>query len=74
MKATVAPAKIRDGISAARTDILSVLDEVTDISSDDDFIVKEIELTLGFDENGKFLGIGTGGAASVKIVLGPDLL
>jgi len=71
-KTTVPPAKIREGVKRARQEIIAILDEVTNISSDDQFFVKEIELTLGFDEHGNFLGIGTGGAASVKILLSPD--
>ena len=56
----------------ARKEIVAVLDEVTNISSEDDFYVKEIEISLAFDENGRFIGIGTGGVATVKILLAPD--
>ena len=56
----------------ARRDIVAVLDEITNISSEDDFYVKEIELSLSFDETGRFIGIGTGGVATVKVILAPD--
>ena len=68
----VLPARIRDGVKRARKEIVAVLDEVTNISSEDEFYVKEIELTLSFDENGRFIGIGTGGVATVKVRLAPD--
>ena len=68
----VPPLRIQEGVKRARRDIVAVLDEITNISSEDDFYVKEIELSLSFDETGRFIGIGTGGVATVKVILAPD--
>ena len=71
-RVAVPPMRIKEGVKRARRDIVAVLDEITNISSEDEFYVKEIELSLSFDENGRFLGIGTGGVATVKVILAPD--
>ena len=66
----VPPSKLRAGLGKAKLEISRLLDDLAG-SFGDGYEVGEIELTVSFSAEGKFLGIGTGGAAEVKIHLVP---
>ena len=61
--------KLRSGIREAKREIGLLLDDLSNLS--DDLDVSEIELTASFDVQGKFLGIGVGGATAIAIRLKP---
>lgn len=62
--------KLEAGLEKAQIGILKLVRSFSKFATAE-YTVKEIEVSLGFDANGKFLGIGVGGAASVKMKLSP---
>ncbi|TNF35286.1 MAG: hypothetical protein EP312_04095 [Gammaproteobacteria bacterium] len=66
----VPPSKMLSGIKKAKAEISSLLDEISSITSG--YSVSEIELAVSFSADGKFLGIGVGGATSITIKLSPE--
>ena len=66
----VKPAKIESGLSKARGEIDSLIVSLGDLT--DGYSVKEIELAVSFSADGKFLGVGVGGATSIKMRFAPD--
>jgi hypothetical protein len=58
--------KLRAGLADARKQIDSAMNEVVKAFAGD-FEIQEIELTASFSADGKFLGFGVGGSASLKI-------
>jgi len=66
----VSTAKIRSGISKAKDEIRRLIDDLSELT--DGFEVSEIELAASFSAEGKFLGIGVGGATTIAIRFGPS--
>ena len=62
--------KLKEGVETAKTEIKKMIDEVASILTTE-YDIKEIELFISFSAKGKFLGIGAGGAASIKIKIAP---
>ena len=65
----VPPSKIMGGFEQAQKEIKKLLDGMTEFA--EDYEVSEIELSVSFSADGKFLGFGVGGATSMKIKLTP---
>ncbi|MDZ7660928.1 hypothetical protein [Thiohalophilus sp.] len=63
--------KLRQGYSKAKDEINSIAEEIISTMTDD-YFVSEIEFAASFSADGKFLGIGVGGAATVTIRIKPD--
>ena len=61
----VAPNKIRSGIEKAKIELTNLLQELSDITAG--FNISEIELEVSFSADGKFLGIGVGGATTISM-------
>ena len=66
----VPPAKIRSGISKAKEEIRRLIDDLEELT--DGFEVSGIELAASFSAEGKFLGIGVGGATTITIRFKPS--
>lgn len=62
--------KLRKGLSAAQTEIKETLQEFATLLALD-FEVSEIELSISFSADGKFLGFGVGGATTIKVKIRP---
>lgn len=72
VKSSVTPAsKLREGMAKAQTEIRESLQEIAATLSMD-FEISEIELSISFSADGKFLGFGVGGATSLKIKIKPS--
>lgn len=70
-KSSITPAsKLRDGITKAKNEIRQSLQEIASLMTMD-FEVSEIEFSVSFSADGKFLGFGVGGAASIKVKIKP---
>ena len=70
-KSSITPAsKLRDGITKAQNEIRQSLQEMAMLMTMD-FEVSEIEFSVSFSADGKFLGFGVGGAASIKVKIKP---
>ena len=65
----VLPSKLEDGIKSARAEIQTLLDSL--FLEDGSYEVEQISLTVSFSADGKFLGIGVGGATSMTISIRP---
>jgi hypothetical protein len=68
--AIVRPSKLRQGLISAQEEIRKSFKEIAAFSSQD-FEVAEIEVSISFNADGKFLGFGVGGAFSIKIKIKP---
>ena len=66
----IPPTKFRAGFAKAKEEIERIINDLVKTMKVNDFI-KEIEVTISFDADGKFLGFGIGGSASVKIKIAP---
>lgn len=66
----VPPAKIRSGLSKARTEIQKLMEALSELT--EGYAVSEIELAASFNADGKFLGIGVGGATTIKVRFRPE--
>lgn len=66
----VAPSKIQAGIQNARTELQGLLEELADLS--DGLSLASVELEVSFSADGKFLGVGVGGATSIKVAFAPQ--
>ena len=62
--------KLKDGIGAASKKIGELVQEIVDTSTED-YSISEIELTASFNADGKFMGFGVGGEASIVIKIKP---
>ena len=70
-KTSITPAsKLRDGITKAQNEIRQSLQEIATLMTMD-FAVSEIEFSVSFSADGKFLCFGVGGAASIKVIIKP---
>ena len=67
----VKPSLLQKGLKKSAQEMNSTLDSIIKILSKDRYI-NEIELTLGFNAEGKFLGFGAGGDVSIKVKLSPE--
>lgn len=68
--AVVSPRKVSAGIEASQKQIKKSLQSLAAVFTQD-FEVSEIELSVSFSADGKFLGFGAGGAMSVKVKIRP---
>lgn len=66
----VPPAKIRSGLLKARDEIKKLMEALSELT--EGYTVSEIELTASFNADGKFLGIGVGGATAIKVRFRPE--
>lgn len=66
----VPPEKIRSGLSKARTEIKKLMEALSELT--EGYTVSEIELAASFNADGKFLGIGVGGATTIKVRFRPE--
>ena len=66
----ITPGKLQVGIESAKSQIKSTLQNLATVFTED-FEVAEIELSVTFSADGKFLGFGTGGAMSIKVKIRP---
>lgn len=67
----VATGKLQAGIESAKDQIKGTLKNIASLFTQD-FEVSEIELSVTFTADGKFLGFGTGGAMSAKVKIRPS--
>ncbi|HHQ4453414.1 hypothetical protein V6S06_13460 [Aeromonas hydrophila] len=67
----VATGKLQAGIESAKEQIKGTLKNIASLFTQD-FEVSEIELSVTFSADGKFLGFGTGGAMSAKVKIRPS--
>lgn len=65
----VAPSKLVSGIKKAKREVQDIVDELSDFA--DGYDVSEISLEVSFNVDGKFLGVGVGGATSLGLKLTP---
>jgi hypothetical protein len=63
--------KLRKGFDKAKDEINSLIKEIASTMVES-YSISEIELTASFSADGKFMGFGVGGAASVKIKIKPE--
>jgi hypothetical protein len=61
---------LRKGFDKAKKEINDMINEIAGIMTAS-YNISEIELTISFSADGKFLGFGVGGAASIKIKIAP---
>lgn len=66
----VPPAKIRSGLVKARDEIKKLMEALSELT--EGYTVSEIELAASFNADGKFLGIGVGGATTIKVRFRPE--
>lgn len=65
----VETSKLKTGLKKAQKEVQELLDDWTDMS--DGYEVSEVTLSVSFSADGKFLGVGVGGATSIEIKLKP---
>ena len=63
--------KLKKGFASAQKEIHSIVEDII-TNMADDYVISEIELAASFSADGKFLGIGVGGAATITIRISPD--
>ena len=66
----VQPSKLKSGFAKAKKEINSLAEEII-TTMNDEYAISEIELSASFSADGKFLGIGVGGATTIKIKISP---
>ena len=67
----VPSSRLKSGFKKARKEIEAILDEIA-ATMTQDYSISEIELVASFSADGKFMGIGVGGAASIKFKIVPN--
>ena len=70
----VQPSKMEAGFKSALASVQRLLnDAIDDLAENvkESLEIEKIELSLSFNAKGEFLGIGVGGAASIKVCLKP---
>ena len=65
----IEPSKLVAGIKKAKREIQGVADQLADFV--DGMDVTEVKLSVSFNAEGKFLGVGVGGATSIELKLTP---
>lgn len=63
--------KLMEGFEKAKSQIKRMTKEIVS-TMNQDYIISEIELSASFNADGKFMGFGVGGAATIKIKISPD--
>ena len=63
--------KLMEGFEKAKSHIKRMTKEIVS-TMNQDYIISEIELSASFNADGKFMGFGVGGAATIKIKISPD--
>lgn len=66
----VAADKLKAGLAQAQKRIRELLQEMVDTATDD-YEIAEIELSASFSADGKFMGFGVGGQASIVFRIRP---
>ena len=66
----VDPSKLRKGLTKAKDEINDLIQEVIDTATTD-YSIHEIEFAASFSADGKFMGIGVGGAATITFRIRP---
>jgi hypothetical protein len=66
----VSASKLRAGFKKARKEINSIIEEVVSTMTQS-YAISEIEFSASFSADGKFMGFGVGGAATMKIKIRP---
>jgi hypothetical protein len=66
----IEPSKLVEGIKRAKREIQGVVNELADFA--DGYDVTEVSLEVSFNADGKFLGVGVGGATSLQLKLKPS--
>jgi hypothetical protein len=66
----VPASKLRQGFIKAKKEIEQIVKDIITTMTDD-YGITEIELNASFNADGKFMGFGVGGAASIKIKIAP---
>jgi len=66
----VEPSKLYKGITKAKDEINDLIQEIIDTSTAD-YEIHEIEFAASFSADGKFMGIGVGGAATITFRIKP---
>jgi len=66
----VAPSKMKAGLMKAKDEIDGLIQEIVDIATTD-YEISEIEFATSFSADGKFLGVGVGGSATVTFRIRP---
>lgn len=69
-KAIVPASKLSAGLEASQAQIKKSLQNLASVFTQD-FVVSEIQLSVSFSAEGKFLGFGAGGAMTVKVKIRP---
>jgi hypothetical protein len=67
----VPASKLRTGFRNAKKEIESMIEEVVGTMAQN-YVICEIELAASFNADGKFMGFGVGGAATMKIKVRPE--
>ena len=62
--------KLEVSLDKAQQEVLKLVGRFSKVATAE-YEVKEIEVSLGFDVDGKFLGVGFGSAASIKLKIVP---
>ena len=66
----VPASKLSEGLTKAKGEIQRIISEFASILTDE-YAITEIEMQISFNADGKFLGFGIGGAASVTVKISP---
>jgi hypothetical protein len=66
----VPASKLRQGLKHAKLEIQNVLGDLASMLTEE-YRIAEIELSASFSADGKFLGFGIGGDASIKVKIRP---
>ena len=61
---------LKKGFDKAKKEIKNMVNEIASIMTTQ-YSISEIELTVSFSAEGKFMGFGVGGATSIKIKIAP---
>ncbi len=63
--------KLRSGFKKAKKEINEMVEEIASTMTEN-YVISEIELEASFSADGKFMGFGVGGAATIKIKIKPE--
>ena len=66
----VEPSRLVNGLRSAKREVGNLIDELDDFAEGYD--VSEVSLEVSFSADGKFLGVGVGGATSIGLKLTPN--
>lgn len=66
----VSASKLQRGLASAKTQITNLIQEIVDTATED-YEISELEFAASFNADGKFLGFGVGGEATIVIRIRP---